>query len=475
MSLSRLAIVSFRMQANWSYLLKTDTRQRVAARVLENNCTAKNNNYIGILLLSLGNMDISRLLLYILGCILLIGFFAGTEIAFISANKLNIELRKKQGKFSGQILARFMENPSEFIGTSLVGVNVLVVIYGVLVSQASQTLLLHYGITLSEYAKLAVDTLLATIIILIFAEFLPKAIFRSKAETVLTLFSIPMLLMYYIFFPIAKFLVSISEFILKYLFNVRIKENKQVFNRVDLEVFVKQSMHGHENENSEVNAELFENALYLVNVRIRKCMVPRNEVEAVDINTTIAEATKKFIDTKLSKIIVYDDTIDNIVGYIHHLDLNRKPSAIKEILHSITPVPEAMSAVDLMNRFTKDRKSIAWVIDEFGGTSGIVTMEDVLEEIFGDINDEYDEEEYVEKQLSENEYIFSGRLELDYLNEKYGFAFPTEDSETLSGYIITGYETIPKMKERIILDKYEFDVLLVSDTRIETVKMKVLS
>jgi len=203
-------------------------------------------------------------------------------------------------------------------------------------------------------------------------------------------------------------------------------------------------------------------------------MVPRNEVEAVDIDTTIREVREKFINTKLSKIIVYDGTIDNILGYIHHLDLNRRPTSIKEVLHTITAVPEAMSAVDLMNRFTKERRSIAWVIDEFGGTAGIVTMEDVLEEIFGDINDEYDVEEYVEKQLAENEYIFSGRLELDYLNEKYGFNFPTEESETLSGYIITEHETIPKIKERIIIDKYEFDVLLVSDTRIETVKMKVL-
>jgi putative hemolysin len=419
-------------------------------------------------------MDITHLLLYILGCILLIGFFAGTEIAFISANKLNIELRKKQGKFSGQILARFMDNPSEFIGTSLVGVNVLVVIYGLLASQATNKLLMYYDITLPEYPKLVLDTLLATIVILIFAEFLPKAIFRTKAEVVLTLFSVPMLLMYYIFYPVAKIFVAISEFILKYLFNVRIKENKQVFNRVDLELLVKQSMHGHENETSEVNAELFENALYLVNVKIRKCMVPRNEIVAIDVTTTLANTRRKFIETKLSKIIVYEDNIDNIIGYIHHLDLNRRPMSVREILHTITPVPEAMSAVDLMNRFTKERKSIAWVIDEFGGTAGIVTMEDVLEEIFGDIKDEYDEEEYVEKQLAENEYIFSGRLELDYLNEKYGFGLPTDESETLSGYIITEHAMIPKIKERIIIGRYEFDVLLVTDTRIETVKMKVL-
>jgi putative hemolysin len=435
-------------------------------------------------------MDIPHLLLYISGCILLIGFFAGTEIAFISANKLNIELRKKQGKFSGQILARFMENPSEFIGTALVGVNVFVVVYGVLAAEVTEKLFHNYHIliagekitdawmsnpahTVSEYTKLLIDTLIATFVILIFAEFLPKAIFRAKAERVLTIFSVPMMLMYYIFYPIAKVFVSISEFILKYLFNVHIKENKQVFNRIDLEMLVKQSTHGHENETSEVNAELFENALYLVNVKIRKCMVPRNEIEAIEATATIEDTRKKFIETKLSKIIVYEDNIDNITGYIHHLDMNRRPAGINEILHTITPVPEAMSAVDLMNRFTKERKSIAWVIDEFGGTAGIVTMEDVLEEIFGDINDEYDEQEFVEKQISENEYIFSGRMELDYLNEKYGFDFPTDGSETLSGYIITEHETIPKIKEKIILDRYEFDVLLVTDTRIETVKVKI--
>jgi len=402
-------------------------------------------------------------------------FFAGTEIAFVSANKLNIELRKKQGTFSGRIMARFMENPAEFIGTSLVGVNVLLVIYGLLMTQLTDPLfnMLPKPFN-SEYVRLLIDTFLATVIILIFAEFLPKAIFRSKADRVLAVFSFPMLIMYYLLYPFAKLFVSISEFILKYLFNVRIKENKQVFNRVDLEVFVKQSLHGHENENNEVNTELFENALYLVNVRVRKCMVPRNEIEAVEVDTLISEVREKFIQTKLSKILVYENTIDNIIGYLHHLDLNRRPKAIREVLHTITAVPEAMSAVDLMNRFTKERKSIAWVIDEFGGTAGIVTMEDVLEEIFGDINDEYDVEEYVEQQIAENEYILSGRLELDYLNEKYGFDFPTDESETLSGYIITQHETIPKIKERIFINDYEFDILLVTDTRIETVKMKIL-
>ncbi|WP_276134588.1 hemolysin family protein [Polluticoccus soli] len=417
----------------------------------------------------------SNLLFYIFGCILLIGFFAGTEIAFISANKLNIELRKKQGTFSGRILSRFMENPSEFIGTSLVGVNVLLVIYGLLMTRLTEPFLEMLPPPLnSDYMHLILDTFLATVVILIFAEFLPKAVFRTKAEQVLALFSFPMLISYYILYPFAKIFVSISEFILKYLFNVRIKENQAIFNRVDLEVFVKQTLHGHETDSNEVNTELFENALYLVNVKVRKCMIPRNEVEAVELNTPVESVRNKFIETKLSKIIVYEGSIDNIVGYLHHLDLSRRPKAIKEVLHSISAVPEAMSAVDLMNRFTRERKSIAWVIDEFGGTSGIVTMEDVLEEIFGDINDEYDVQEHVEKQIAESEYIFSGRIELDYLNEKYGFNFPEDETETLSGYIISHHETIPKIKDRIIIDHYEFDILLVTETRIETVKMKVL-
>lgn len=419
--------------------------------------------------------DYIHYILYIIGCILLIGFFAGIEIAFISVNKLNIELRKKRGTISGKILSRFMEKPAEFIGTSLVGVNILLVIYGLLMTIVTTPFLEALPAPLnSEYAHLLFDTLIATVVILFFAEFLPKAIFRAKAETLLNFFSIPMQLLYILLYPIAKVFVSISEFILKYLMNVRMKEKKQVFNRVDLELFVKQTMHGHENDSNELNTELFENALYLVNVKIRKCMVPRNEVEALDMDTPIEEVKKKFIETKLSKIIVYKDNIDNIAGYIHHLDLNRRPKNISEVIHSIAAVPETMSAVDLMNRFTKDRKSIAWVIDEFGGTAGIVTMEDVLEEIFGDINDEFDTPDYVEKQIAENEYIFSGRLELDYLNEKYGFNFPTDESETLSGYIISQHETIPKHKERIVIDNFEFDTLLVTDTRIETVKMKIL-
>ncbi|GAA4458592.1 hemolysin family protein [Rurimicrobium arvi] len=412
----------------------------------------------------------------------MIAFFAGTEIAFISASKLNIELKRKRGSLTGKILGNFSAHPEEFIGSSLIGVNVFLVIYGLLMTRLTEHWwealfgFLKKGVSHSafEYVSLIADTTFATLVILFVAEFLPKIIFKSNSERLLTLFAIPMQLTYWIFYPLAKFFVSVSEFILHYLLNVRIRSGKEVFNRTDLEQFIKQSLHGHQGDSGELNTELFENALELVNIKVRKFMIPRNEVEAVELHTPLSVLRQKFIETQLSKIIVYSGSIDNVLGYVHHLDLHKNPSGIQSVLHSISPVPEAMSAVDLMNQFTRERKSIAWVIDEFGGTAGIATMEDVLEEIFGDINDEYDVEQYVEQQLSSNEYIFSGRLELDYLNAKYGFDFPEDEAETLSGYIIDRHETIPRQNEKILIDNYQFVVLLVSDTRIETVKMIVM-
>ncbi len=416
------------------------------------------------------------LILSIIICIILVGFFAGIEIAFVSANKLNIEIRKKQGSYSGKVLARFMESPEEFIGTSLVGVNIVLVIYGFLMTEATKPLLSKLpGIFgTNEYIHLALDTIIATIVILILGEFIPKAIFRSKSETLLTVLCIPIQFFYWLLYPIAKFFVSISEFILKYLLNVKIKEHTAIYSHIDLEQFVKQMRTGHDDTTQDVNTELFENALYLSQVKIRECLIPRNEIESIEINTSIDEVKKLFIDTKLSKIVVYKNSIDTIVGYVHQLDFFKNPTNVKSILHQITAVPEAMNAVDLLNQFTKERKSIAWVVDEFGGTAGIVTMEDILEEIFGEIKDEHDTEEYVETQIANDEYILSGRLEIEYLNEKYDLEMPVDDAETLSGFIIENHDSIPKQKENIIIGNYEFDILSVTDTRIETVKMRVL-
>ncbi len=414
------------------------------------------------------------IIIYIIICLILIGFFSGIEIAFVSSSKLNIELKRKQGTYAGKVLSKFMENPATFLGTSLVGINVCLVIYGLLMTEATHILFNNIGLPENQFLRLFLDTIIATIIVLVLAEFIPKAIFRSKPEQTLGFFTLPIQFFYFLLYPIAKLFVQISEFILKYIFNVRITAEKTIYSRVDLEQFVKQLRTGQDSESQEINTELFENALYLSQVRIRECLVPRNEIEAVEINTPIEDVKELFIESKLSKILVYEGNIDNVLGYMHHLDFLKRPTEIKSIMHQIPAVPEAMNAVELLNQFTKERKSIAWVIDEFGGTAGIVTMEDILEEIFGEIQDEYDEEEYVEKQLSNNEYIFSGRLEVEYINEKYNLDIPIEDAETLSGFIIENHESIPTQQERIIIGNYEFNILLVSDTRIETVKVKEL-
>lgn len=412
-------------------------------------------------------------ILCIVGTLLFIGFFAGYEIAFVSANRLTIELKKKQGKKSGTILARFMEFPARFIGTCLIGLNLFLVIYGLLFDELLQMGIWNPLKIENAYLKLAFDTLLSTVVVLIIGEFIPKAIFRAKNDTMLTFFAPLANFFYNLFLPVTDIFVNMSQWILVYVFNVRVNNRNDVFTKVDLEHFFQQTKE-HDEESQELNTELFENALSLPTIKVRQCLVPRTEIVALELNASLDEAKNEFIQTKLSKLLVYEDNIDNIIGYIHQLDLFDKPTNVKSMLHPIIAVPESMSATDLINKFSKERKSIAWVVDEFGGTAGIVTMEDVLEEIFGEIHDEYDEEEFVEKQLAEDEFILSGRLELDYINEKFNLNLPESDSETLSGYIINEHETIPKQKETIIINNFKFDIITVSDTRIEMVKLKVL-
>lgn len=404
--------------------------------------------------------------------IIFIGFFAGMQIAFVTANRLSIELKKKQGKSSGIILSKFMEEPARFIGTCLIGANFFLVIYALLFSNVMQPVWQEFAIN-NDYVILVGNTVISALLVLVFGEFIPKAIFRAKNDDLLSFFSPVTQFFYGIFYPAASILVSIGEWILKYIFNVRVNDRNEAFGKGDLEHFFHQNRDQDE-DSQELNSELFENALSLPMVKIRQCLVPRTEIEGFDIKTPVKEVRKHMIDMRLSKLIVFNDNIDNILGYIHQLDLFKNPSDIQSILLPIPAVPESMSATDLINKFTKERKSIAWVVDEFGGTAGIVTMEDVLEEIFGEIKDEYDVEEFVEKQLAEDEYIFSGRLEIDYLNEKYDFEFSVTESETLSGFIISHHEAIPRQKERIIIDRFEFEVLSVSETRIDMVKMKVL-
>ena len=416
----------------------------------------------------------------ILLSLLLIGFFAGIEIAFISANKLSIELKKKQGTYSGKIWGEYANKSAQFIGTTLIGFNLMLVIYGLLFSSFIlpfwELAFWQKFNTENPYIRLVVETVFSTYILLLF-EFVFKAFFRAKNESILSssFFSFFTSFFFSIFSGIASIFVEIAEWILKYLFNVKVNDKKDAFTKIDLEHFINQSKNHDEDDTTEINKELFENALSLSETKVRECLIPRKEIESVSIDTDIETVKNKFISTRLSKMVVYEGDIDTIVGYVHQLDLFKNPAVIKDVLLPIPAVPESMSATDLMNKFSKERKSIAWVVDEFGGTAGIVTMEDLLEEIFGEIKDEYDTEEFVEKQLATNEFIFSGRLELDYITEKYKLKFPdNEEAETLSGFIINRRDEIPKQKVTFIIGNYQFDILNVSDTRIETVKLKVL-
>ncbi len=404
--------------------------------------------------------------------LLFIAFFIGMETALLNASRVGVELRKKQGKKSGIILSDFMENPSKFISISYIGINLFLVVFVISFGK-----ILHNGwqiINVSNpYIQLIFDSLFLTLILMYITVYLSKTIFKYNSEKLALFFAPFIQVLYSLFNPVANYFAKTSEWILDYLMNIKVKNHQEAFGLIDDEYFIQQTG-DHDVENNELNTELFENALSLPTVKIRQCLVPRTEIISIDINNTITQVRQQFITTRLSKLVVYEDNIDNILGYIHQLDLFHKPESIKQILKPISAVPESMSATDLINKFNKERKSIAWVVDEFGGTAGIVTMEDVLEEIFGEIQDEYDVEEFVEKQLAEDEFIFSGRLELDYLHEKYNIEFPPGDSETLSGFIISHHENIPQMKERIIIDKMEFEILNVSETRIDMVKLKML-
>ena len=408
--------------------------------------------------------------------LLLIGFFSGIELVFISANKLSIELRKKQGNYGGKTWSYFLETPTRFVITILIITNILVVIYGLLGSAVLDSVWQYWSID-NPYIIVATETLIATIV-LVFFQSVFKTILQGNGNSITSgvFFSFCIKIFYSLFSWLAKYFVSLSEWILKYLFNVKIQNKTQSFSRMDLDHYVQQLNMTDSDENLEMNHEIFENVLSLSETRIRECLIPRKEVVAMDVNSTIEQLKEKFIETKLSKLVVYENNIDNVQGYVHQLDLFKNPQDLRSVLLPIPVIPVSMNASDLINKFTKERKSIAWVIDEFGGTAGIVTMEDLLEEIFGDIYDEYDvQEEFVDKQIATNEYLLSGRLELDDLEEKYKLNFrKTEETETLSGYIINLHESIPRERDRIIIDDFQFDILKVSQTRIETVKLKVL-
>jgi putative hemolysin len=407
--------------------------------------------------------------------IFMMAFFSGIEMAFYSVNRFGVELKKKQGRPGARLLSRFIQTPETFVSVMVIGFTISLVCFSLCFVELTRTIWKLAGFFPERYetARNIIDIALATFIVLVLGEFIPKAWFRAKSNIILSRLVWVVNLFYWVLRPLATAFISLSDWVLQYVFNMRLDEKKNLFSGADFDTLFQQSNDDYEHE--DVNTELFENALELPKTKIRQCLVPRKEIIAVEIRCSVEEVRQKLVETKLSKLVVYEGNIDHIIGYVHQLDLFKNPGAIQDFLLPIPAVPESMSATDLINKFTREGKSIAWVVDEFGGTAGIVTMEDVLEEIFGEIQDEYDSEEFVERQISENEYILSGRLELDYLVDKFDLNFPGDDeSETLSGYIINHHETIPKQKERIIINNYEFDILNVGDTRIEMVKLKIL-
>jgi CBS domain containing-hemolysin-like protein len=371
------------------------------------------------------------LLIWFFVTILMMAFFAGIEMAFLSVNRFGIELKKKQGKASAQLLSRLIKTPEVFLGTTVTGFTISLACFVLLFSTVTTPMWTwiwrQVGATYDS-VQLIMDIVLATFIVLVFGEFVPRALFRANSNVMLTRLVYVVNFFYGIFQPLASLFIHLSNWVLRYVFNVRVDEKKEAYMRNDMDTLFQENSDD-EFETEDMNTELFENALELPKIRIRQCLVPRKEIIAIDRKCSMDEVRRKFIETKLSKLVVFEGNIDNIVGYIHQLDLFKNTPDLQSILLPIPAVPESMSATDLITKFTKERKSIAWVVDEFGGTAGIVTMEDVLEEIFGEIHDEYDSEEFVEKQLSENEFMFSGRLELDYLAQKYDFEFPEDESQ----------------------------------------------
>ncbi|GAB3015156.1 hemolysin family protein [Niabella terrae] len=412
----------------------------------------------------------STLILWIVALLFMM-FFAGIEMAFYSANRLNIELKRKQDTTAGRRMGKFVSSPAIFLGSAITGYILALTAFVLLTAEVMRPIWERLNIQVRS-TQILLEILLNLVLVLLLVEFISRAIFRAKSNSLLSRLSILADFFYWLFAPVTSALFKISNWILKYVFNVRLDKNKSPLGRSDLRFMFAEGLRSE--RKAETSTQLLENAQELPHVRIKQCLVPRKEIIAVDVKTSVDDLLQKFSETKRSRIIVYEDAIDNILGYVHQLDLFKKPADISSILIHIMAVPESMNAVDLIHKFSKEAKSIAWVVDEFGGTAGIITMEDLLEELFGEIWDEYDTEKFVDKQISENEFIFSGRLELDYLEEKYELSFEGNEAETLSGYIINHHETIPGQKERIIIRDYEFDILAVTHTRIEMTKLKKL-
>lgn len=404
--------------------------------------------------------------------LVLSAFFSGMEIAFVSANKLKVELDKQSGRYYAKLLGGVLQSPARFIATMLVGNNIALVVYGVMMAKLLEPQIAVY--TQSDLLILLVQTIISTLIILVTAEFFPKAFFRINPNRFLNVFALPLTFFYYLLAPIVQLTIFLSKKGLR-LMGASLVEDNPVFGKVDLEEYLEQFSANVDSNDMDVEVQMLQNALDFNKVKVRECMVPRTEIVAVEVGSAIENLLQLFIDTKLSKVLIYKESVDQVIGYAHSSEMFKSPKSIKTILLPIPIVPESMLANELLELFIKERKAVAVVVDEFGGTSGMVTIEDVMEEIFGEIEDEHDEHSSVEEQLENGSFCFSARLEVDYLNEKYGFNLPVlEEYETLGGLIIHHHESIPNKAEEIHLENYQFKIVEASETRIKQVLLKPL-
>lgn len=404
-------------------------------------------------------------------------FFSGVEMAFVSCNKLYFELKAKQNILSAKIISNFNQSPSRFIGTMLIGNTLSLVAYGIFMEEFLHHQILHYiPLLQNEILARLLASIVATILILITSEFTPKSIFLINPDVILEFLAIIIWIVYALMFPLVWVTVGLSKWFITRVLRLNYSEEKPAFGLTDLNNYLQNlNRKVSTEEEAEVDTKIFHNALEFKQVKVRDCMIPRTEITAIDLEEGIEGLKQVFIESGHSKVLVYKESLEDVLGYCHSLALFKKPKDIQSILTSILIVPEAMPANDLMLKFSKDRKSLALVVDEFGSTSGLVSMEDVMEKIFGEIQDEYDDsEDWVEKKLDENTYLLSGRHEIDYLNEKYYWNLPEGDYETLGGMLISLYEDIPQANEIITLNPFQFQILTSTETRIDTVKLTIV-
>lgn len=409
-------------------------------------------------------------------CLILCAFFSGMEIAFVSSNKIYLEIEKKQDNFISKTLTKLTEKPSQFITTMLVGNNIALVVYGFFMGDLLMKYIISFGYNFSNFTNLMLQTIISTLLVLITSEFLPKVFFQIYANNLIKFFAVPAYFFYKIFYYISVFTIWISDMVLKKFFKTEGDQVQLYFSKVELGNYITEQMssvQNHEDVDSEI--QIFQNALEFSGVKAREIMTPRTEIHAVEIYDSLEELKTMFIETGYSKILIYQNSLDDIIGYVHSFELFKKPKTIKSIMIPVEFVPETIFIKDVMDLLTKKRKSVAVVLDEYGGTSGIITLEDIVEELFGEIEDEHDQNEaFTEQEIETGIYLFSARLDVEYINEKYKLNIPEADSyETLGGFIVNATNEIPEIDDQIVIGNFHFTIQEASNKKIELVKMTI--